>query len=116
MAVFVPKKYACVSCGHKGKILLAYRSVEDIIHSTVNTSWPSEVLQPSAIYEQKLLRVSDDLPPVKQVIKSVCEKCASEHIAYLVPDNESNVLNFYPVTTAEKYLAGFDKQLPSTGN
>lgn len=105
------KRYKCTDCSHLGKILLAYKSTSDIISSSLPPSWPSETLDESIIYEQKITRKSDDLMPIKTVIKSICSKCNSENLLYLPEDNAQNVLNFYPVTLGEKYLTGFDKQL-----
>lgn len=109
MATFIPKRYTCTSCGHQGKVIAAYKTVEDAISSTVPDNWPENPLLKDAIYVQILIRESDDLLPVKKVLRAKCDRCHSIEIEYNPLDDPKNVLNFYPKTEAEKYLTGFDK-------
>lgn len=111
MVNFISKRYVCKNCSYTGKVLLAYKDISEILSSSLPSDWPSESLDETAIYEQQIIRESDDFLPAKKVIRSTCSKCNSEQLDYLIPDNMQNVLNFYPATLGEKYLTGFDKQM-----
>jgi hypothetical protein len=108
---FKTRKYTCSDCGHKGKKLLAFARISEILsyfHSediipAIENSDNSQLL-----YEEKLTRDDYGIITCRQAFQSTCDKCGLPVYADK-EENFNNVLNFYGPSTSERWLNGFEK-------
>lgn len=109
---FKPRKYICLDCSGKGKILTAFASLRNITENfpTEKIIDPIEDVENNALlYEQTIERDDFGLVIKREAFRSKCEHCGSIHIEAIKMDNEDNVLNFFAESQSAKWLGGFEK-------